>query len=1052
MKNLIQYFIKYSSAGKVLILLLAFLGLFGFNALRSTLMPQADMGVINVSTSYPGASPEEVEQGVVLKIEQNLQGISGVKRITSTSSENMGVVTIELISGSDPDVVLQEIKNAVDGISSFPSGIEPPRTSKWEFRSEAIQFMINGDVDLKDLKSEALRIEDDLLAMDGISKIELRGFPDEEIEIAFRESDLEAYGLTLSEATSMVKLANIDLTGGLIRGETEELTIRTRQKQYYAADMEDIVLRTLSDGTILRLSDVADLQEKWAESPNAVYVDEKPAVTISVNYTSTEDVLEVAGLVEDYIQTFNEENDIIQAEILRNSAVSIKSMQSILINNGMIGFMLVLVFLSLALNPRMSLWVAISIPLSFLGMFGLAALADITLNRLSLFGMILVVGILVDDGIVIAENIYQHHEKGKRRIRAAIDGALEVLPAVTSAIITTLVAFSAFMLIEGTFGEIFSEMAFVVMAALVISLIEGALILPAHIAHSRALAADRKPSRIEQRSTAVLAWLRDRAYAPLYRRILKHRGLTLAVVTGLFFITVGAVGGGIIQMGGSSFENQNNSTVSVEMPPGTPAALTLEVLNDLEAKGIAIGERYSEMEGQEIVTSVVKRISSSDAGEVTINFIDTRERDFLSTEFSNDWRKAVGQLPEVERINYVESSHFGKAVSVSLLGEDIDQLNAAVVDFKTELENLAGLKNVVDDNQQGMREIEIELKQHAYLLGLDIQSVMAQVRNGFYGAEVQRINRGTEEVKIWVRYAGTDRSSIGDLENMRIRTQKGDAFLLKDIADLSYTTSLSKIRHLDGQRQITVDADALDKTIDLSQIKDELVEVILPSILENYPDIRYTLLGREERMAEATGSMLEVVPVILVLLFSVIAFTFRSFGQTFILMSLIPLGFIGIGWGHAIHDTPVDMPSYFGILALIGILVNDSIVFIGTLNRNLRDGLKYMDALFLAGKSRFRPILLTSLTTIAGLAPLIISNNPDAQQVVPMAISVAYGLVVATFSTLLILPVLLSFSNDLRRLWIKLKTGELPTRESVEMAIMEQDIDAQLAAESEGLL
>ena len=1049
MKSLIQYFIKYSTAGNVIILLLVFLGLMGFYSLRSTLMPQIDLGVINIMTTYPGASPEEVEQGVVLKIEENIQGISGIKKITSTSMENVGIVTIELISGSDPDLVLQEIKNAVDGISSFPSGIEPPRTAKWEFRSEAIEFMINGDVDLHELKSAALRIEDDLLAMDGISKIVLKGFPDEEIEIAFRESDLEAYGLTMSEAVGMIRKANIDLTGGTIRGETEDLSIRTRQKRYYASEMHDIILRTLQDGTLLYLGDVANITEKWAETPDAVYVNGKPAVLVSVNYTSDEDVIETAAMVKTYIADFNEKNDVLEAQILRNAATSIESMQSILLNNGMVGFFLVLLFLSLALNPRMAIWVAISIPLSFLGMFGLAALMDITLNRISLFGMILVIGILVDDGIVIAENIYQHHEMGKRRIRAAIDGSLEVLPAVFSAILTTMVAFSAFLLIEGTFGQFFREMAFVVMAALLISLIEGALILPAHIAHSKALAADRKPTKLEVKSNQALAWMRDTLYAPLYGYALTHRGMVIAVVTGLFIITIGGVGGGIIQMGGSSFDNQNQSTVDIQMPPGTPASVTMGILDKLEANGVLTGENFSKNEGKEVVTSVVKRISSSDAGSVTINFLDTREREFLSTDFSNSWRQAVGQVPEVDRINYVESSQFGKAVSISLLGDNIQDLNLAVEAFKIELNQLAGLKNVIDDNQQGMREIEVELKDHAYSLGLDIQTVMNQIRSGFYGSEVQRINRGTEEVKIWVRYSNTDRSSIGDLEEMKIRTNTGQAFQLKSIADLNYTSSLSKIKHLNGQRQVTVEADALNKKVDLTQIKSEVEDVILASILEKYPDINYTIGGHGERKAEAQASMINVIPLILVLLFAVIAFTFRSFGQTAILLSLIPLGFIGIGWGHAIHDTPLDMPSYFGVLALIGILVNDSIVFIGTLNRNLKEGMAYMDALLKAGISRFRPILLTSLTTIAGLAPLIIANNPDAQMTVPMAISVAYGLIISTFSTLLILPVLLSFANDMKRFKVKFMTGTLPSRESVESAVNELDIDAQLAAESQ---
>ena len=1047
MKGIIQYFIKYATTGNVLILLILFMGWFGFSSLRSTLIPQIDPGVINISTVYPGASPEEVEQGVILKIEQSLQGLTGIKKLTSVSRENIGVVTAELTSGVDADIVLQEIKNAVDGISSFPSGIEPPRASKWEFRSDAIEFMINGDVDLTMIKQQALRIEDQLLAIPGISKVEISGFPDEEIEIAFRETDLETYGITLSQAVAVIKAANIDLTGGTIRGVSEDLSIRTRQKQYYAEDLKHIVLRTAQDGALVHLSDVADVVDRWAEDPNSAFVDGKPAALISVKYTSEEDIIHVAGEVEAFVTQFNRDNQVIQAKVLANQADRVRSMQRILANNGIFGFLLVLLFLSLALNPRMAFWVAISIPISFMGMFALAALFDVTLNRISMFGMILVVGILVDDGIVIAENIYQHHEKGKRRIRAAIDGALEVLPAVTSAVLTTIIAFSAFMLIEGTFGQFFREMAFVVIAALIISLIESALVLPAHIAHSKALMRDRKQSWLETKSTYYLARIRDTWYAPVYKKALQHRLLTLSIVTGVFLITIGALMGGVIQMGGSNFENQNNSDVSLQMPPGTPQAVTQAALIRLEEKAYEVSEQFTVSEGKAVVTSVVRRQSATDAGGVSVNFIDSRQRNFLSTEFSNAWRQAVGPMPEAERINFVESSHFGKAVSISLLGEDIEQLDRAVDDFKTELGKLSGLKNIIDDNQQGMREIEIALKDQALLLGLDIQTVMAQIRNGFFGAEVQRINRGTEEVKIWVRYAETDRASIGDLESMRIRTSRGQVYELKDIADLRYTTSLSTIRHLNGQRQVTVEADALNKSIDLGVIKQELTTVILPEILKKYPGVNYSTGGREERMAEALGSMMKVLPAILITLFAVIAFTFRSFGQTIILFMLIPLGFIGIGWGHAIHSTPIDMPSYFGIVALIGILVNDSIVLIETLNRGLKQGMAYMDALYEAGISRFRPILLTSLTTIAGLAPLIIANNPDAQQTVPMAIAVAYGLIISTFSTLVVLPILLSLANEARRYWIKLRTGRLPSAEEIESAVKELDIDAQFAEE-----
>ena len=1045
MKQLISYFIKYSVSGNILILLLLGLGWIGLQSIRSTQVPETDPGIIKVSTRYPGASPVEVEQGIVLKIEDNLQGIEGIKRITSISQENLGLVTVEVISGVNADLVLAEVKNAIDGISSFPTGIEPPTASKAEFKSEAIIFALSGDLNLADLKSDALKMEDELLELEEISKIELTGFAEQEIEIAFHETVLHTYGITIEEAVRVIRRSNIDLTGGVIRGDREELSIRANQKKYYARDLGKIILRAEEDGGIVHLADVAVLQERWADDPDLVFVDGRPAALFQINYSGDEDLLLIAEAVEDYITRYNATHDSSKAQILTNYAESVRSMQSILLNNGVAGFLLVVLFLSVSLNPRFSFWVAVSIPLSFMGMFALVSLLDITLNRVSLFGMILVVGILVDDGIVIAENIYRHAELGKNRIKAALDGSLEVMPAVFSAVITTMIAFSTFLFIEGTFGQFYSEMATVVILALFVSLIEGAFILPGHIAHSKALDKDRKISKIERTTSQIMVYLAENIYQPLITRVLNNRFLTLTVALGILLITLAAAAGGFIQMGGSTFENQNFSIAELRMPPGTPASVTLDALGILEQNARETGTYYQELAGgTAVITSIVKQLTASNLGAITVNFIDSREREFISSEFSNTWRQNTGEIPNTDLLNYKESTSFGKAVSVSMMGENISELDQAVKLMKSELKTLSGLKNIVDDNEQGMREVEIALKEFSPLLGLDISDVMTQVRNGFFGSEVQRVNRGTEEVKIWVRYAHSDRSSLSDLENMRIKSNSGEAYQLKDIATIEYASSLSKIRHLNGKRQITVEANALNKSIDLSKIKNELNMVILPRIQNEYPGVSFHFGGREERRVEAAESFKKIIPIIVILLFAVIAFTFRSMGQAVLIFLLLPFGFIGVGWGHVIHSTPIDMPSYFGIMALIGVLVNDSIVLIETLNRNLKLGMKYHEALITAGRTRFRPVVLTSLTTVAGLAPLILANNPDAQQTIPMAISVAYGLLVATVATLVVLPVLLSLTNNAKQLLYKVRTGRDVSKEELEMVVKEIEIDKLL--------
>lgn len=1038
MKKLIQYFIKYPVAGNILIILLIVLGYLGLTQINSTLMPEVDPGYIVVTASYPGASPEEIETGVILKIENDLRGMTGVKKITSTSKENAGSVVVELTSGYDSDVILQEVKNTVDAISSFPSDMEPATVKKMEWTAEAIGFAVTGDVDLSVLKTTALDIEEDLLAMDGLSKVNLSGYPDEEIEISFRENDLQAYNMTLSEAASLIYASNMDLTGGTIRGEDEELYIRSMNKEYYAADMQDIVLRTGDNGAKILLSDVADVVGRWAEeSPNLVYVDHKAAVMVTVKHTNEEDIIEISDKVKEYVESYNADDGVIQLKILQDNSERIDSMQEILMNNGVMGFLLVMLFLSMFLNKRLSVWVAFSIPLSFMGMFLIASMVGITMNTMSLFGMILVIGILVDDGIVIAENIYQHYERGKYPLKAAIDGALEVLPAVFSGVLTTIIACGAILFIGGVMGQMFRELAVVVISALLISLLECALILPAHIAHSKALTPEDKQGKVEIFLNRIMSWTRDKLYMPLLIKAIHHKAVTITVVLALFIITLGGFAGGVIRMGDTQNEDVNHVTVNLTMPSGTPADITAAYLDSLEEKAFITAEIYQASNGEKAVESIVKSISSSTTGSIKINIIDSNERNFSSSEMTNTLQENVGSIPEAEKVNFVEESHFGKPVSITLLSHDLDELEAATEKLKLKLSELSDLKNVEDNNTQGMREVHITLNNLAYEQGLDLNSVMSQIRKGFYGYEIQRLNRGQDEIKVWVRYNENDRSSIGKLEDMRITTTSGLSIPLSEIAEMDYQYSVVSIKHLDSKREITVEADLKNPDAKLSEIKSEINNVILPDLRSEYSSLSVYLGGRDERQSELLGEIGNIIPIMIILLLGVIAFTFRSFMQTVIILLMVPLSLIGIGWGHFINGVAIDMPSYLGIIILLGVIVNDSIVFINHINNRLKDGMSFIESVTDAGKNRFRPIVLTSITTIVGLAPLIISNNPAAVMVIPMAIAVAFGLLVATFCTLLVLPTMLVSVNSIKVRWHKLITGEDISREEVEQAVKE---------------
>ena len=1044
MKNLISYFIKYPVTGNILIFIILIVGALSLTNIRSTLTPQVDPGNIMITAAYPGASPEEIEEGIILKIEDNLKGITGVDKVTSTSKENMGTVTVALDLNTDADIVLQDVKNAVDGISSFPAGMEPANVKKVEFTAPAVFFSVSGDVDLRTLKTYARKIEDDLREIEGVSKVNLSGFPDEEIVISFRENDLRAYGLTFKEAYAAVAAANIDLTGGTIRGEDEELYVRTKQKQYYAEGFRDIVLRSSESG-IVHLSDVADVRDAWSETPNKSYMNGNPAIQFAIMHTPQEDIIHISTEIKKYIEKFNSQHEVVQANINYDLSTEIDTMQDILLNNGIVGFLLVLLFLSLFLNHRLSFWVALSLPLSFMGMFILAGIWDITLNKISLFGMILVIGILVDDGIVIAESIFQHWERGKKPLQAAIDGTIEVMAAVFSGVMTTVIAFSSFFFIDGMFGQFMMEMAFVVIAVLVFSLIEGFLILPAHVAHSKALDREKKKSKFEKMVDKLIVTIRTKYYEPALRWSIRNKLATVLIPLGIMAITLGGYMGGIIKTGDSSIKSQDYTNVTLEMPAGTPESVTAEYLFEIEKK---IWELANELnakrdDDRKVVQSVQLDITAANYGKVYVYLLESEYRNMHSMTFNNLLRDKVGDIPEAERLNFVQESHFGKPISISFKSHDIDELVAAKEELKSELNELVGLKNVVDNYETGMREVKITLKDKAFLLGLNLQDVMDQVRQGFYGLEVQRINRGLDLIKVWVRYDKSDRSSIGSLETMRITTADGSSYPLKDIANMEYERNLVSINHLNGRREVTITADLMDETINLQEIRDEVDGKIVPEILAKHTNISLYEGGHKEEMAKASKSVATVVPIILVLLIGLITFTFRSFLQTILVFLLIPFGAIGIGWGHVIHGYSIDMPSYFGMVALMGVMVNDAIVLISKFNDLLKQGKSVTDAVFEASVSRFRPIVLTSLTTVAGLFPLILSPSPDAAMVVPMAIAVAYGMIIATLLTLIMLPIMLLVVNKFKVWWKQLWVTEKISPEMVEQAVVEMKFQTE---------
>jgi multidrug efflux pump subunit AcrB len=1055
LRKIISYFIKYEVAVNVVILAFVIFGAVGVLNMKSSFFPLQESRIINININYPGSAPEEIEEGIILKIEDNLKGLDGIDRVTSTARESGGSITVEIERDENIDVMLSEVKNAVDRVPNFPGGMEPLVVAKEERVRSTISFAISGDnVPLVTLKRISEQIENDLRRMDGVSQIDIWGFPEEEIEIAVSQNDLLAYNLTFEEVAQTVASANILSTGGTIKTEAEDYLIRANSRVYYADALNDLVVRSTAAGQIITLGDIATVRDQFAETPNVSFFNGNVAVNVQVSNTNNEDLLSTAEQVNAYVETFNQRNSNVRLDVVSDSSITLGQRTQLLLENGLMGMFLVLLFLSIFLNTRLAFWVAFGLPVAFLGMFIFAGSFGVTINVLSLFGMIIVIGILVDDGIVISENIYQEYEKGKPPIQAALDGTMEVLPSILSAIITTILAFSTFMFLDSRIGEFFAEVSTVVILTLVVSLVEALIILPAHIAHSKALRKNKEEKKkgiarlfqkmrvINRTGDRVMQYLRDKVYSPVLAFVLRQQILSLGILMAVLILTIGSIGGGWIRVTLFPSIASDQVNITLLMPEGVNPARTDSIISMVEAAAWRVNEDYSERQSgdKQVVENIIKRVGpGNNKASLQVNLLPGEERDFGSPEITNSIREEVGPVYGVESLTFGSGGNFGGSpVSVSLLGNNLEELEAAKEDLKAIFEDNPLLKDVTDSDPEGIKEINVKLKDNAYALGLDLGNVMRQIRNAFFGAQAQRFQRGQDEIRVWVRYNRENRSSINDLDDMRIVTPSGDRVPFDEIANYEIIRGTESISHLDGLREISVSADMEDPNGSSTEILADIRQNVMPEILAKYSSLTVSYEGQNREADKLSSSAKAVLPVILFLIYATIAFTFRSYSQPLLLMLMIPFSVIGVAWGHWLHDFPINFLSALGIIALVGIMVNDGLVLIGKFNGFMREGLAFKDALYEAGRARFRAIFLTSLTTVAGLAPLLLEKSRQAQFLKPMAISISYGIAIATVLTLLLLPLLLSISNNIKVGGKWLASGKRPTAEDVERSIKEQ--------------
>jgi multidrug efflux pump subunit AcrB len=1057
MKKILSAFVKYPFYGKIVIVILLLIGSIALLSMRKATFPLVESKIITVTVSYQGATPKEMEDGVTTLIENGIRGIPGIKEFSSISSENFAQVTIIGLSNYDMDELLSDVKNAVDGVSNFPAGAEKPIVSKNRAKDMAMFITLSTkDNDLLELNKTANRIEDDFLASGKISQITIMGLPNRmELAIEINETQLRRYQITFDEIKNAIAANNLDIHGGTIKNPREEIKVISRQRTVNPNELEQIVVKTNSDGRTVKIGDLANVTLQFEETPNGSYVKGDPSVTFMIQKLMSEDLEDISVYVNDYVKEYNRTHKNTKIEVLMDFLDIIDGQLSILIQNGLMGVFFVILMLSLLLNFRLSLWVAWGIPASFLGMFIVAALSGVTINIISLFGMILIIGILVDDGVVIGENVFTHFEMGKSPRRAAIDGTVEVLPAVFTSVATTIIAFTPLFFIEGNL-EMMSEMAFVVIACLIFSLAEGIFVLPGHLANPRVLKPMNNKSfygKLRNKLDKGLMYLRDRLYIPLIRRILNHKGLSLAAVTALFILTIGLVAGGKIPF---TFFPQTPSdmfTVDLALKPGVNEEITKEKLFWIETQIWEVNQELMKENGDTInyVSATQVTIGNSFSGtesgtnagmiRIFLNPLeDTQVNDQLIKRAITE---KAGKIPEAYKFAVGASNRFGAPVSISLLGYDTEELEQAKIKLEDELKKIPALFNITDNSQIGSQEIQITLKTEAYVLGLTQNSLMMQVRNGYYGALAQRMQEGKNEIWVYVRYPLDNRETVGQLENMMINTQQGQ-FPLSRVAELSTKRSMSKINRYNGRTEIRVDAYLKDQSAAVPAILEYIEAEILPTIMEDHSEIEFMHQGQQKDTNEQMGSIFKYFGIAFLIIVLIIMIYFKSFLQGFMILLMIPLGFLGAIWGHGIHGQAISMMSLWGFVALSGTIINDAIVFLSKYNQNMITGMTVVDATINAGKARFRAILLTTITTTAGLMPLILENSPDAQFLVPMAIALAYGILFGTIFILLILPLLIVMMNRLNVRIKNLFSKETFTPESVEVAVINHQIEMTL--------
>lgn len=1038
-KGLIAWFARNSVAANLLMWILLIGGVFGAFGIQKQVFPNFEVNIISVRVPYLGAAPQEVEEGVLLKVEDAIKDLDGIKQITSTATEGMGSVTIEVEEDYDVQVVLDEVKSQVDAIPSFPGNTEKPIVYRTKFQQDVLWIAVYGDASERELKEFAKNLRDDVANLPGISNVQVVGDRDYEISIEMSEYTLQKYDLTFSEVVNAVRQSSVDLPGGAIKSDNGNILLRTKGQAYTGWEFAQIVLLTRADGSRLTLGDIATIDDGFVEDPQYAMFDNQPAVNVRVKAVGDQNALEISKEVNQYLEKNKKDFPAhIRADAWGDSSFYLADRLNMMLENMFWGGVLVFLVLSLFLKIKLAFWVMVGLPVCFLGTLMVLPMEGlgVSINMLSLFAFILVLGIVVDDAIIMGESAYSEIDAKGHSTDNVIAGVKKVAMPATFGVLTTIAAFSPMLMVSGPFGVIWKTIGLVVIVCLTFSLIESKLILPAHLAHMRLKPYDPAKANRFQRfrdffSEGIKSFIKN-IYAPFLVKAVKVRYVTLAAFVSMLILTYGMFKGDWVRFVFFPTIPSDFVMASVELEPGSSLSQRDKAMDTLLDAMYRMDEQLTRETGSGVISHAVAFDQGSLGGQVFAELSKGESREVTDTEIQRRWREFMPEIPGVKTLNFNAPGGpgGGSDLSFEFSSSDITQLELISKDVKAALAEYNGVSDINDTFAGGADEIQLQLKPQAEALGITLQQLGQQVRYGFYGAEVQRVQRDDEEVKVMVRYPKEERNSIGHLETMRVRSPAGQDVPFEQVADIELGKGYDSIIRVDGQRSVTVSA-AVDKDIaEPNEVTMEMITRVIPEIMKKYPRVEFKLQGNSREQMEAMASLAQGLLFALFAIYALLAIPLRSYTQPLIIMSVIPFGIVGAILGHLMLGHAVSVLSICGIIALSGVVVNDSLIMVDFVNRARQEGHRLMDAAISAGTQRFRAIILTSLTTFMGLVPIMFERSLQAQVVIPMAISLAFGILFATVITLLLVPALYVILDDIKNGLTRNKRSALATEPS----------------------